>query len=203
METTETDSIWLLRVLGTLAPTSSAYQDRLASQLQTEHLPAKHYLIRAGEICRRLYFIKCGLIRSYHIDELGNQCTNWFLGAGDLAIAITSFYDQRPSAEYLEVLIETEVQSITWEQLNALYADFEEANLIGRLITQKYFVKSSELYMKRHTPSITARYINLIQQYPDIEQLTTQANIASYLGITRETLNRLKREQLKQGRNRL
>jgi len=192
MEDLEHESAWLLRLLGSLAPTTLGYQERLAEQLYTERISAKDFLIRSGEVCRRLYFIKSGLIRSYHIDDAGHECTNWFLGQGDLAIAVTSFYAQRPSDEYLEALKDTEVQSITWEQLNALYADFDEANLIGRLVTEKYFVMATELYMQRHTPNNVARYINLLRQYPEIEQWTTQGHIASYLGISRETLNRLK-----------
>lgn len=197
METNETGSSSLLELLGSIAPTSAEYQQRLAEQLLTEALPMRHHLIREGDICRRLYFVESGLIRSYHVDDYGKECTNWFLGQGDLACAVTSFFGQRPSLENIEILQESVLVSITWNQLNALYADFNEANLIGRIITQKYLVFATEIYMQRHTPKIMARYANLLKQHPHIEQLTTQGNIASYLGITRETLSRLKAETVR------
>jgi CRP-like cAMP-binding protein len=197
METNDIETLSLLQLLGSVAPTSAEYQQRLAEQLLTETLPAKHHLLREGEICRRLYFVETGLVRSYHIDDDGNQCTNWSMKAGDLACAVTSFFEQKPSMENIELLQDSVLVSITWNQLNALYADFQEANLIGRIMTQKYLMVVMDIHMQRHIPKAMTRYLNLLKQHPDIEQLTTQANIASYLGITRETLSRLKAELLK------
>ncbi|WP_240775093.1 Crp/Fnr family transcriptional regulator [Pedobacter xixiisoli] len=184
-------------MLGSVVPTSAEYQQRLADQLLTESLPAKSHLTRAGEICRRLYFIESGIVRSYHIDDYGNECTNWFMGEGDLACAATSFFEQKPSLENIELLQDSVLVSITWNQLNALYADFNEANLIGRVMAEKYLVIIAAINMQRNTPKIMSRYANLLRQHPNIEQLTTQGNIASYLGITRETLSRLKAELIR------
>lgn len=200
METNEIDNLSLLQLLGSVAPTSAEYQQRLAEQLLTEALPAKHHLVREGKICRRLYFVESGLVRSYHIDEDGSQCTNWFMKEGDLACAVTSFFEQKPSLENIELLQDSILVSITWNQLNALYADFQEANLIGRIMTQKYLMVLMDIHIHRHTTKAMTRYLNLLKQHPDIEQLTTQANIASYLGISRETLSRFRSELLRDHR---
>lgn len=197
METNEIGGMDLLEVLGSVAPLSEGYQKRMRSQLVTEHYPAKHLLLAPGEICRRIYFISSGLVRIYHIDNMGRERTIIFMGPGELAIDATSFYEQLPATEFLETLQDTTIQSIGWQELNALYADFAEGNYIGRVVTQKYLVRAVERNIELVTFSLHERYENLIKRYPLIEQQASQAQIASYLNISRETLSRLKSEQLR------
>lgn len=201
MENQENLNIDLLEVLGSIAPLSAAYHDRLRSQLVTEHIPAKHLLLQPGEICRRIHFISSGLIRIYTVDDLGKEKTIIFMGPGELAVDVSSFYEQSLATEYLETLQPTTIQSLTWHQLNSFYADFREGNYIGRIITQKYLVLAVERHTELMGSSITDRYLSLLTRYPNIEQQTNQSHIASYLGISRETLNRIKSELLKKSQN--
>jgi len=197
METQEKSNIDLLEVLGSIAPLSAAYHDRLRSQLITEHHPARHLLLQPGEICRRIYFISNGLVRIYTVDDSGKEKTIIFMGAGELAVDVSSFYEQTPASEYLETLQPTTVQSLSWHQLNSFYADFREGNYIGRIITQKYLVLAVERHTQLVSSSIEERYHSLLSKYPNIEQQANQSHIASYLNISRETLSRLKNEQLR------
>jgi len=199
METRVIDRMDLLQVLGHIAPLSQAYQERLRDQLETQQYPARHLLLQPGDICRRIYFISSGLVRIYMIDEEGRERTIMFMGPGELAVDVSSFYEQTPATEYLETLQETIIQSLNWHQLNTFYADFKEGNYIGRIITQKYLVLAVERNMELLTSNLEKRYESLLRQFPHIEQQVSQTHIASYLGISRETLSRLKSDQLKRG----
>lgn len=187
----------LLQVLGNIAPLSAGYRERMNSQLVTQHYPAKHLLLQPGEICRRIYFISSGLVRIYHLDDMGRERTIIFMGPGELAVDASSFYEQTPATEFLETIQETTIQSIGWEQLNSLYADFAEGNYIGRIMTQKYLVRAVERNIELMTFSLTERYEDLLRRYPNIEQQANQSQIASYLNTSRETLSRLRNDQLK------
>lgn len=197
MENHITEGMDLLQVLGNIAPLSQAYHERLKQQLETLHFPAKTLLLQPGEICRHIYFISSGLVRIYRVDEMGREKTIIFMGPGELAVDASSFYEQTPATEYLETLQPTTIQSLSWHQLNSFYADFKEGNYIGRIITQKYLVLAVERNMELLTNNVESRYQSLLRKYPKIEQQVTQAHIASYLGISRETLSRLKSELLK------
>jgi len=197
MENQEKPTIDLLEVLGSIAPLSAAYHDRLRSQLITEVHPARHLLLQPGEICRRIYFISNGLVRIYTIDDLGKEKTIIFMGPGELAVDVSSFYEQSPATEYLETLQPTTVQSLSWHQLNSFYADFREGNYIGRIITQKYLVLAVQRHTELISSTIADRYASLLSKYPYIEQQATQSHIASYLGTSRETLNRIKSNLLR------
>jgi CRP-like cAMP-binding protein len=186
----------LLETLSFILPLPAPFQDRVNHETITECFSRKQLLLRPGETCKRLYFIRSGFLRAFFIDENGKECTTWFMGKGDLMISVYSFFTQKPAFEYIEVLQECKLQSLSWQQLNAYYADFPQGNLLGRIVTQKYYIMSEEraIFLRTQTP--TLRYEKLLEQHPDIEQQTSQNNIASYLGISRETLSRIRRKKL-------
>lgn len=186
----------LLETLGFIIPLPAPFQQRVNDEVITETFKRKHLLLRPGETARRLYFIRYGFLRAYFIDSSGKECTTWFMGKGDLMISVYSFFTQKRAYEYIEVLDDCKLQSLTWNQLNSYYADFAEGNLLGRIVTQKYYLLSEERALFLRTQTQESRYEMLVERYPDIEQKTTQSNIASYLGISRETLSRIKRKKL-------
>jgi len=186
----------LLETLSFIVPIPAPFQNRVNQEVITENFKRKHLLLRPGEISRRLYFIRSGFLRAFFIDENGKECTTWFMGKGDLMISVYSFFTQKPAYEYIQVLQDCKLQSLSWQELNAYYADFPQGNLLGRIVTQKYYILSEEraIFLRTQTP--TLRYEKLLEQHPDIEQQTSQNNIASYLGISRETLSRIRRKKL-------
>lgn len=198
MEITEKTNPDLLQILGNICPLTSAFQQRLEQQLKTSIAQKNELLIQAGEIARALYFVKKGLLRSYFIDQNGKENTNCFMSQGELVISVASFFSQKPAQEYIQVLQPSILQSLSWNQLNSYYADFTEANLIGRLLTQKYYILCQQRATFIRDSSYQQRYYALLDQYPQIELQASQHQIASFLGISRETLSRLKSQLLKQ-----
>lgn len=185
----------LLETLSFIIPLPTPMQNRVKEESLIETFERKKLLLSPGETARRVYFIRSGFLRAYFIDDSGNECTTWFTGKGDLMISVHSFFTQQPANQYIEVLQDCKLQSLTWLELNAYYADFREANLLGRLITQRYFILSEERAILLRTRSPENRYDLLLINHPEIEQQTTQQNIASYLGISRETLSRIRRKK--------
>lgn len=185
----------LLETLSFIIPLPTPMQNRVKEESLIETFERRKLLLSPGETARRVYFIRRGFLRAYFIDENGNECTTWFTGKGDLMISVHSFFAQQPANEYIEVLQDSKLQSLTWLQLNAYYADFSEGNLLGRLITQKYFILSEERAILLRTRSPEQRYDLLLSNHPEIEQETTQQNIASFLNISRETLSRIRRKK--------
>jgi len=196
MQKRPTEEADLLDTLSFIVPLPAPLQSRVNQEAITETFNRKHLLLRPGETARRLYFIRSGFLRAFFIDENGKACTTWFMGKSDLMISVYSFFTQQPAHEYIEVLQDCKLQSISWQQLNAYYADFPQGNLLGRIVMQKYYIMSEEraIFLRTQTPKL--RYEKLLEYHPDIEQQTSQINIASYLGISRETLSRIKREKL-------
>jgi CRP-like cAMP-binding protein len=197
MDTDINDTTEVLQVMGHIAPLPAPFQQRLKEELYTESFKARHILLRPGDIARRVYYIKQGFLRAYFIDQSGKKHTTWFMRRGDVMISVYSFFTQSPAQEYIEVLQDCILQSLTYGQLQAYYAEFREGNLIGRTLTEKYYILSEKRSISLRTQTQEERYQYLLGEHPDIHQLTTLDNIASYLGISRETLSRMRNKMLR------
>ncbi|QHS56571.1 Crp/Fnr family transcriptional regulator [Mucilaginibacter sp. 14171R-50] len=182
----------LIQTLNFISPLSSALDQRFRELLKEERLPKRTLLLRAGEVSRKIYFINEGFARAFHLTRHGRECTSWFMGRGDLMISVYSFYTQKPAEENIELLENSELLSMTWNQLQSIYAEFPEYNFTGRLVTEKYYMLSEERTILLRTSSARERYEKLLQLHPGITQKATLGQVASYLGITPETLSRVR-----------
>ena len=177
-----------------IQPISPALAQAITEVTVHENLPAQHLLLRPGQVARRVYFLETGLVRGYTLLH-GREVSSWFMQAGDFVISIVSFLTQAPSAEYLELLEPAVVLSISYEQLQALYRDFPEFNLTGRLLVEKYYVLSEQRVQHLRSRTALERYELLLQSFPTVFQRVAVQHIASHLGMAPETLSRLRNRQ--------
>ena len=101
---------------------SPALRARLAQILQCRELDKREYLLKAGQVCRNVYFITAGLVRCYYLKDEAEVCT-WFMKEGDVVISIESFYTQSPGRKYIQALEPTEGHFINFDDLQRLYAN--------------------------------------------------------------------------------
>lgn len=190
MESTDLDM--LLQILTMIAPLSGALRKRFEDFIITKAYKKKQLLLREGETSRRIYFIASGSARAYHLDREGREHTTWFMNKYDLMISVYSFYTQQPAAEYIELLEDSTLLSMTWDQLQIIYAEFPEYNFHGRLVTEKYYIMAEERAILLRNKQPAERYRLLLQKQPDIIRHASLGQIASFLGITLETLSRIR-----------
>lgn len=181
----------LLAAVQALLPVSPALEAALAAVLQREEWPARHQLLRPGQVAHKLYFVEEGLVRGYAL-HAGQEISSWFMCEGDFVISIVSFFTRQPSTEYLELLEASVVYSISYAQLNELYRTFPEFNYVGRVLTERYYVQSEQRAYQLRTLSARERYAQLVQGSPQLVQRVPLKYLASHLGIAPETLSRLR-----------
>jgi CRP-like cAMP-binding protein len=180
-----------LQALAAIEPLSPALAAALQASARPEIWPAQHQLLQPGQVARRVYFLTSGLVRGYALQN-GREVSSWFMREGDFVISITSFFTQRPGEECLELLEPGHGFSLSYEQLQQLYRDFPEFNFHGRVLTERYYVLSE--LRARHLRALPAaeRYAQLLRDFPGVLQRVSGRHIASFLGITPETLSRLR-----------
>jgi CRP-like cAMP-binding protein len=181
----------LLQVLNNINILSESIQHELKSYLVEEHFPKKSLLLKEGQVSQRIYFIKKGFIRAYY-HKAGSEFTSWFMSEGDIIVSVYSFFSRKPSFENIQVLEDSVLQSINWDQLQHIYKNHPEFNLTGRLITEQYYIKSEERAINLQTLTAKQRYENLLLNYPGILQKASLGQIASFLSIKQETLSRIR-----------
>jgi CRP-like cAMP-binding protein len=185
------DPQFLLQLINQIIPVSPKLAQRLTDNLKEEVYPKKHILLDEGQVARRIYFIQSGFARAYYFQD-GKEFTTWFMGPGDFMISVYSFFTQQPAAERIEILEDTKLLSLSWTQLQALYEEFIEFNIVGRILTEKYYMLSEQRAVLLRTMSAAERYHQLTLQYPSILQRAKLGQIASYLGVSQETLSRIR-----------
>lgn len=181
----------LIKTLNNITILSPALQDEIKLHLVEERFGRRSVILKAGQVSQRIYFIKEGFVRAYY-SKVGSDYTSWFMGPGDIIVSVYSFFSRKPSFENIQVLENSVLQSINWDQLQRLYKTYPEFNLTGRLITEQYYIKSEERAIALQTLTAKQRYEALLLAYPGILQKATLGQIASYLSIKQETLSRIR-----------
>lgn len=186
----------MLHLLSHISPALAITNDEARAALE-QHFVQKEYkknelLIKAGQVCRHLYFIERGCIRGYYNID-GKDQTQWFGFENDFVTSFRSYTTRAASREYIEVLEDDAViWSIAKEDLDQLLQQFPELEKMVRLIYEHYYIRLEDRYSNAHFKNATERYEDLLQYSPHILQRIPLGFIASYLGISAETLSRIR-----------
>jgi CRP-like cAMP-binding protein len=180
-----------LQSLNLIYPVSPDLHEHLLDKLKLVILPKKGFLLKEGRICKNIYFINKGLARCFYIKE-DKEVSSWFMKEGDLIISVESYFKQQPSYENIQAIEECELFSLSYEELHVIYHKFPEFNFIARVLTEKYYTLSEQRLFSLRMQRASERYAHLMNHFPEIIQRVPSTFIASYLGITLETLSRIK-----------
>jgi CRP-like cAMP-binding protein len=111
---------------------------------------------------------------------------------GDVIVSVESFFDQTVSNENIQALEDSILHYISYRDLQYAYREYPEFNFIGRILTEKYYKMSEKRIYSLRMQRAFEKYHNLIDHFPQLVQRVPCRHIASYLGITEETLSRIR-----------
>lgn len=181
----------IINFLNTIYPLNLAIQERLRTDLKSINLPKRKMLLTEGEVSDKIYFIQEGFARAFYFHK-DKEVTSWFMGQNDIMISIYSFFTQTPSFENIELIEDCTLFYMTYGELQKIYKDHPEFNVVGRMITEHYYIKSEARTISLRAQTAEERYNRLLQDFPGILQKTSLGQIASHLGIKQETLSRIR-----------
>ena len=156
-------------------------------------LRKRQYLLQEGDVCKYQAFVEKGMLRSYRIDEKGTEHILQFASEGWWVADLSSYITGETSLFNIEALEDSQLlllSKISWDQLMQRIPKFEH---YFRIIIQNHLIATQKRVMQSHTETSEEMYLKFIQTYPECIQRIPQHMIASYLGISRETLSRLRK----------
>ena len=171
---------------------TSELQD-ITSHFESENIPKNTMLIEQGQISKKLYFIEKGMGRSYYLKEDGKEVTQWFFGVGKFMTSVDSFFQQSESLYYLETLEDSIIHSISNEKIDLLFSKYHKMEKLGRLVSIEMLTKVVNKLNAIQFQTARERYDYMLAEFPDISYRVPLGHIASYLGMTQETLSRIRK----------
>lgn len=154
-------------------------------------LPQNEYLLAEGNTCRYLYFLESGAVRGYYNLE-GKEITYWFGFENDFVASFHSFTTGQPAVENIQLLEGSILWAIDKESLTKLLNQYHEIERLVRIAYEKYYIRLEERFVNAQFKTATERYENLLEVNPHILERVPLGHVATYLGVSQETLSRIR-----------
>lgn len=148
-------------------------------------------LLREGYHCKRVYLLAEGLVRGFY-NRKGKERTSWFATEGDILTSMSAFVNQEISKENIEILENSVLYALTYQQLQDIYQKYPDFNAFGRFMAEQYYIELEEHSLSMQFDTATERYENFVQTQGKLLLRLSLGHVASYLGISQETLSRIR-----------
>jgi CRP-like cAMP-binding protein len=181
----------LIDFINKIYPLNDEIMGFMSSRTTFKKVCKGKFLLKPGEYCKDYYYIHKGILRSY-IKYGEKEITIWINPEGEITTSIRSIAGSRVSDEYIQVIENAEMVIIPFDAMRELYDTFPEMNRVGRMLLEEYYAASEERVYIARLPNAQARYQHFINSRPELLNRIPLKYVASYLGITLETLSRLR-----------
>jgi CRP/FNR family transcriptional regulator, anaerobic regulatory protein len=167
--------------------------DALQQKLTIQNLHKGEFLIRRGEICRKVSFINKGLLRMFYIVDGKEVCTG-FVSENGYISQYDSFLLREPSVGNIDVLEDCELINLSYDDMQLLYQSNPVFERFGRKIAELLYIMISSQTNSLLTLTPEERYQRVVDTQGFVIQRVPQYMIASYIGITPEHLSRVRKK---------
>lgn len=161
--------------------------------LTRKTIEAGEYLLRHGKICRNVAFIKEGLLRLYYLDD-GKEVTKYFCRENNITTAYNSLVTQSESELAIQAVEHSKLLILPYDALQELYKKDWFWQQVGRLVVESEFLSSERHSRYLRDLSATDRYLQLLEDDPELFQRVPLNYLATYLQVAPETLSRIRKK---------
>ncbi|MEG1228441.1 MAG: Crp/Fnr family transcriptional regulator [Flavobacterium sp.] len=180
----------LLHVINSFQKLDEETEEAVKKYFVEEKFKRNEVIIEEGKICDKIYFIQSGIIRRFSMDE-SIEVTKWIYTDNQFVTSMSSFFEQKPSFEIFQASEETTVYSLSFddEQILLSYPLFSSFHL---KLLRLYLSKINEFHHQFRLMSAQQKYLYLLKSFPQIIKKAKLKDIASLIGVSQETLSRIR-----------
>lgn len=167
--------------------------DIIKSELNYAQFAEGEVLFSEGQVCREMYFICKGVLRIVSQNEKGNKVTHFFLKENQFCSILNSFNNNVIAPEGIEAACDAEVIVLKRQKLVALYEQLPYLKELINSITTQFLLEKIQIRNIYLGEDAATRYRNFLVRQPDIALRVSLGDIAAYLGITQQSLSRIRK----------
>jgi CRP-like cAMP-binding protein len=179
-----------LQLFGTISTTD---QEAIEAATQFRTYKEGEVLAGLGKVCREMFFICKGVLRIVKENEKGNEVTHFFLKENQFCTILYSFTNKVPTEESIQAACDAEVLAFQHDTLLELYKKLPHLKTIMDEIIQKALLDKIQIRNAYLGEDSTTRYKTFIMRQPEIALRVPLNDVASYLGITPQSLSRIRK----------
>ena len=163
------------------------------SFLSVVEVSKRKRLVEPGSYIQNEYFVIKGCLKGYYLDDNGDKhiiqfaIENWWIGDFD------AFYNQVPSKLHVEAIEDSTLLAITFDDLQQLFKSIPKFERYFRILVTGAFISLRGRILSTLQKSTKERYLEFCKTYPNIEQRVANYDIANYLGVSAQSLSRIRR----------
>lgn len=165
---------------------------KLTSFLTYRKFLKGQYFLQQGDICKNSGFVISGCTKTFYVDDQGQEHVVMFSIEDWWTSDMGSYITQKPSDFNVQCIENTSLIQFSYEQQNQMLEEIPKLERFFRKIIERAFVASQKRVVRNLSMTAKDRYLFFRNTYPKIDQRIPQYLIASYLGITKEFLSKIK-----------
>ncbi len=158
---------------------------------QSKQYRKGEYLLKVGEVCRYSFMVASGAVRQFFLHD-GKEITTELIFTDDVALSMHSYILVQPSREYIQAVTDATVTTIHRDGFAAIKKQYPKLSELELMLTELYALWLETRILEMRTLDATARYQKLLAEQPHVVQHIPLTHVASYLGISLETLSRIR-----------
>ena len=175
-------------------PLTLEEKEQIKAYLTPKKLRKRQYLLQDGDVCKSIAFVEKGALRAYTVDENLNEHIIQFAIEGWTISDLFSYLTAEPASYNIDALEDAELVLITRSALEELLKNQPKYETYIRLLITGAYIALQRRLTSNLSLSAEERYTQFTETYPDIAQRVPQHMIASYMGLTPETVSRVRKK---------
>jgi CRP-like cAMP-binding protein len=177
--------------LKNISPLKEDSSQDFLSKCKNFNFSKGHYLVKAGQVSQYLYFVKSGIGKVFYLKD-GKELIDWISDDGNILTSVTSFLTHQPSKHFVQLMEDSELVGISFDDLEKLFKKHHDMERLGRHLSIMALVQLQERINSMQFESAKERYDNFLVRFPNCINRISLGDLASYLGMTQVTLSRVR-----------